>query len=68
MKNIVNNYDKMVAEGTVDEEVNKLINSSTSFFKNYNKEVDKAKDAIVVHRYQFSWRLYGCTDCTERDE
>ena len=39
--NLVNNYDALLAAGKVEEEVNKLVGASASFFKNYNKAVDK---------------------------
>jgi hypothetical protein len=38
---LVSNYDELLAAGKVEEEVNKLVGASESFFKNYNKEVDQ---------------------------
>ncbi len=40
--NLVYNYEKLETEGKVEEEINKLIKGSESFFKNYNKAVDQA--------------------------
>ena len=39
--NLVHNYEKLSADGKVEEEVNKLLAGSESFFKNYNKDVDQ---------------------------
>jgi hypothetical protein len=34
-------YDKLEAEGKLDEEIDKLKSSTESFFKNYNKDIDR---------------------------
>lgn len=38
---IVNSSEKMIAEGTFDDEKNRLIKKVNSFFNNYNKTVDE---------------------------
>lgn len=38
---LVTNYEKLEAEGKLDEEVEKLKGRTEGFFKNYNKEVDQ---------------------------
>ncbi|MFT4600970.1 MAG: hypothetical protein ACI857_001147 [Arenicella sp.] len=38
--NLANNYEKLEAEGKLADEVTRLKNKSTSFYKNYNEEVD----------------------------
>lgn len=39
--NVANNYEKLSADGKLQDEVNKLKAQSKSFFKNYNKSIDQ---------------------------
>lgn len=38
---LANKYEELEKEGKLDEEVNKLLNRSVSFYKNYNKDIDR---------------------------
>lgn len=37
---LANNYDKLVADGELQDEVNKRMNSAKAFYRNYDKDLD----------------------------
>ena len=41
-KNLSENYEELVASGKLSAEVEKMQKSTAAFFKNYNKDIDKA--------------------------